>query len=88
MILSKIAEIQPQAAYSAYIHGFKHKFTFFIRTIPNLSNYLQPIEEVLRSQFIPAITGGHLCSDKERDLLALPIKFGGLGLQNIAYIAN
>ena len=26
--VSKIAEIQPQAAYSAYMFGFKHKFTF------------------------------------------------------------
>ena len=44
-ILSKIAEIQPQAAYSAYMFGFKHKFTFFLRTVPDIADYLLPIEE-------------------------------------------
>ena len=87
-ILSKIAEIQPQAAYSAYIFGFKHKFTFFLRTVPDIADYLLPIEEILRSRFIPAITGGHICSDAERALLALPVKFGGLGLQNLCEVAN
>ena len=87
-IHSKIAEIQPQAAYSAYMFGFKHKFTFFLRTVPDMADYLLPIEETLRSRFIPAITGGHICSDEERALLALPVKFGGLGLQNLCEVAN
>ena len=87
-ILSKIAEIQPQAAYSAYMFGLKHKFTFFLRTVPDIADYLFPIEETLRSLFIPAITGGHICSDAERVLLALPVKFGGLGVQNLCEIAN
>ena len=46
-----------------------------------MSNYILPIEEVLRSQFIRAITGGHICSDVESDPLALSVKFGGLDLQ-------
>ena len=87
-ILSKIAEIQPQAAYSAYMFRFKHEFTFFLQTLPDIADYLLPIEETLRSRFIPAITGGHICSDAERALLALPVKFSGLGLQNRCEVAN
>ena len=83
-----MAKIQPQAAYSAYMFGFKHKFTFFLRTVPAISHYLFPIEETLRSRFIPPITGGHICSDMERALLALPVKFDGLGLQNLYEVAN
>ena len=78
-IVSKIAEIQPQAAYSAYMFGFNHKFTFFVRTVPDIADYLLPIEETLKSRFIPAITGVHICSDAESELLALPVKFGGSG---------
>ena len=48
-ILSKIIEIQPQAAYSAYMSGFKYKFTFFLRTVPDIANYLLSIKETLRS---------------------------------------
>ena len=87
-IPSKIAEIQPRAAYSACMSRFKQKFTFFLRTVPDISDYLLPIEEILRSRFIPAITGGHLCSDVERALLALPVKFGGLESQNLCEVAN
>ena len=67
---------------------FKQKFTLFLRTVPDISDYLLPIEEILRSRFIPAITGGHLCSDVERALLALPVKFGGLESQNLCEVAN
>ena len=87
-ILLKIPEIRPPAAYSAYMFRFKHKFTFFSRTLPDIADYLLPIEEKLRSRFIPAITGAHLCSDAERALLALPVKFRGLGLQNLCEVAN
>ena len=86
--LSKIAKIQPQAAYSAYMFGFKQKLTFFLRTVSDMADYLLPSEETLRSRFIPAITGVHKCSDVERALLALPVKFGGLGLQNLCQVAN
>ena len=79
--LAKIAESQPQAAYSAYIHGFKGKVTYFLRTIPNITAYLEPIEEVLRNEFIPALTGGTLCSDEDREILALPVRLGGLGIE-------
>ena len=68
--------------------GFKHKFKFFLRTVPDISDYLFAFEETLRSRFVPAITGGHICSDAERALLALPVKFGGLGLHNLCIVGN
>ena len=68
--------------------GFRLKFTFFLRTVPDIADYLLPIKETLRSRFIPAITGGHICSDAERELHALPVKFGGLGLQELCEVAN
>ena len=55
-ILSKIAEIQPQAAYSAYMFRLKNKFTLFLQTVPDIANYLLLIKEILKSCFIPATT--------------------------------
>lgn len=52
---------------------------------------MQPVEEVIPLRFITAITSGYICSDNERTLFALTVKFGGLGLfdyckaQNIEY---
>lgn len=87
-LLSKVAEIHPQAAYSAYINGFQHKFNYTLRTIENVENYLKPIEEVLSTEFIPAITGGHVCSASERKLLSLPLRFGGLGINILTEIST
>ena len=81
-LLSQIAELQPQAAYSAYINGFKHKFTYFLITISNFESYMQPIEEVIRLKFIPAITGGYICSDNDRNGLSF-LKYNET--QNIEY---
>jgi len=47
-----------------------------------MEDYLQPFEDVIRHHLIPAITGGHVVNDKERFLLALPPRLGGLGLKN------
>ena len=48
---------------------------------------LQPFEDVIRHHFIPAITGGHIVNDKERALLSLPPRLGGLGLKNFVETA-
>ena len=76
-ILSTIAESQPQAAYSAFVSGFRNKLSYFMRTIPDISNLLIPIEDTIRHRFIPAITGGRIYNEEERQLLSLPTRYGG-----------
>ena len=53
-----------------------------MRTVENLSMYLTPLKEVIRTRFI-ALTGGHHVSDMERRLLSLPPKYGGLGIRMV-----
>ena len=79
-LLCKIAWCEPQAAYSGFIKGFKHKPIYFTRTIPNIKNHLKQLDDVIRTEFIPVITGGINCSDTERRLMSLPPRFGGLGI--------
>ena len=79
-ILSKIAWYEPQAAHSCFITGFKHKRTYFMRTIPNIAKELKQLDDVVRTEFIPAITGEIDCSDLKGKLLSLPPKLGGLGI--------
>ena len=79
-ILSTIAESQPQAAYSAFVSGFRNKLSYFMRTIPDISNLLIPIEDTIRNRFIPAITGGRIFNKEERKLLSLPTRYGGLAI--------
>jgi hypothetical protein len=87
-LLSKIARSEPQAAYAVFTSGFRHKLTYYIRTIPNIKQHLVKLDEVVDNKFIPAITEGHICSTDERLLLSLPVKKGGLAIPIFSNIAD
>ena len=78
--LSEIAKTYPHSAYSAFVHGLQNRYTYTMRTIPDLSDHLQPLENAIRNCFIKTLFNGYICSDSERLLLSLPAKFGGLGI--------
>ena len=52
--LSSIAETHPQAAYAGFTHGLVNKRSYLTRAIENIGPLLQPLEDVIRSKFIPA----------------------------------
>ena len=78
--MSKIAKAEPQASYAAFTAGFRHKVTYFMRTIPNLEEVLKPLDEAIDKSFIPAIIEGHVLSSDDRKLLSLPVRLGGMGI--------
>ena len=79
--LSELAMSQLQAAYAAFSFGIRHKWTYFLRTIPNIGDLLQPLEEAIRSVLIP-ISLNHMISNQDRHILELPVRLGGLGIVN------
>ena len=85
--LSEFAKSQPHAAYSAYIHGQQHKYSYFLRTIKDVSECLKPLDDVITNTFIPAVTGFNV-SAAERALLALPVKNGGMGIETVSDISD
>jgi len=58
------------------------KWTYLTRSIKDISHFLQPLEDIIRTKFIPALTGKPAPNDDLRALLALPCRLGGLGLVN------
>ena len=86
--LSEIATFQPQAAYAAFTHGLTSRWTFLMRTVPGIEELLHPLEDAIRHQFLPAITGKQALNDTERDLLSLPARSGGLGVTNPSKTAS
>lgn len=76
----KRAWYEPQAVYSCAITGFKHKPTYFMQTISNISNQIKQLDEIFRTEFIPAINCGINCSEIYRKLLPFPAKLRGLGI--------
>ena len=81
-LLVDVAKTQPHAAFAAFIHGYVHKFNYLCRTVPNVDHALQPLEDQIRSQLIPVITGHSPPNDTTRDLFSLPARLGGIGLIN------
>ena len=79
--LADIAKEDPQLAYSAYTKGLSHRWTFVQRTIKDISELFNPLEDAITNNLIPALTG-RTVSDTEREIIALPLRYGGLGMQN------
>ena len=81
--LAKIAKSQPHAAYAAYIHGEQHKYTYFKRTLIDISDNLTQLDEAIDNLLIPTLFGCEL-NENERDIISLPVKKGGLGMRKVA----
>ena len=79
--LSEFAMSKPQAAYAAFSFGVRHKWTYFLRTIPDIEDLLQPLEEAIRSVLIPTLLNRTI-SYQDRRILELPVCLGGLGIVN------
>ena len=78
-LLADIAQAKPQCAYSAMVFAIQHRWKFIQRTVPNISSYLKDLEYEIHHTLLTAIIGREI-SDTERDITALPVRFGGLGI--------
>ena len=81
MKLSEIAQEEPQAALSAYNTGLSQRWKFVQRTIRDISHLFDPLEDAIRQHLIPSLIGREV-SDLERRIIALPYRYGGMGILN------
>jgi hypothetical protein len=82
-VLSTFAVSQPHAAHAAFVHGLQGRWFYSQSTMQQIAELLQPLEDKIRSKFIPSLIGdGMPISDTERDLWALPTRYGGMGIEN------
>ena len=79
--LAAIAKEEPQIAYSAFTKGLSSRWCYIQRTIDGIADLFQPLEDAICNSLIPSIVGRKV-NGLERDMLALPLRYGGLGIQN------
>ena len=79
--LTEIGKDEPQLALTGYTKALCMRWSFVQRTISGVKDHFQPLEDAIREKLIPAIVGRKV-SDIERRILALPVRYGGIGLQN------
>jgi len=54
-------KVQPHVAYCAFTHGLVGRWTYFLRTLPNISDFLWPLESTIAKEFIPAACDWMIC---------------------------
>ena len=64
--LAEFARAQTQASDATYTFGLKHRWTYFLRTLPDIQDLLEPLEEAFSQVLIPAIVE-RKCSKLDRD---------------------
>ena len=77
--LADFAISQPQASYAAFTFGLRHRWTYFLGTLPDIVELLELLEPAINEVLMPAVTD-HTVTKVERDLLGLPVRMDDLGL--------
>ena len=76
------ATSQPHAAYSAFTHGLSSKWNYLMWTM-NADQFLfQPLEDVIRYHFLPAIQEREHSAILNAPYLPCLVRLGGLGIDN------
>ena len=78
--LAVFVQTQPKAAYSAYVMGLRGRWAFLCRAMKVPEPMFQPLEDIVKTELIPALTCRAPPGDTIRRLVALPCRLGGLGL--------
>ena len=86
--LSTIASTEQHAAYAALTHHLSSRWLYLSRTMSSIDQHLQRLEEVLLEEVLPNLTHRPPPSTSDRDIFALRIRYGGLGIRNPAYQAD
>ena len=66
--VAKLAEFtaaNPRASYATFTIGLKHRWTYYLRTLPDIEELQEPLERAIGNVLIPAMTG-HTCTPAER----------------------
>ena len=86
--LSDIARREPQIANSAFSFRLSKRWNYVCRT-PDVAERLKALEHETRESFVHAILNRSFsCTDQLRRVIALPPRFGGLGIPNMPEMAN
>jgi len=59
--LAEFAQSHPQASYVAFTFGLRHRWTYYLRTLLNIENLLEPLEHAISDVLIPSMAE-HKCT--------------------------
>ena len=77
--LADFAISQPHASYAAFTFGLRHRWTYFLRTLPDIAELLEPLERAMRFSYQLSLTIPSL--KQSATSLAFLCAWEALGLQ-------
>lgn len=84
--LAEIAKTHPQSAHAGFTFCLQHRWQYMSRVMSGIAPLFEPLERVIQEEYIPALLGSspeELRGAKiSRELLALGVRSGGLGIRN------
>ena len=75
-MLRKVAMIEPHVAYCAYVFGLQHRYTYLMRTIPNIAAELKRLDAAVDENVVKYLVHNYEISDLERTWFSLPPRLG------------
>ena len=78
-VLTNFACPEPHTAFSGFIHGLRHRYTYFMRSNPGISHLLKKLDHAI-DIFIKVLLQGYAFNPTKYVLFSLPAKHDGMGL--------
>ena len=85
--LADFAKTQPHAAYSAFTYSILSQYTYFMRTIPGMHEFIKPVDDVVRLELLPA-SSNPIVPEVDRQLYSPLLRHGELGIPILSEITN
>ena len=71
---------QPHLLLASHTHSQQHKPTYIQRTVRAKSSEFAPLEHAIRTELLPEITPWVALNDQQREVMAMPVRSGGIGI--------
>ena len=79
-LLSAAANSCPHESFSVFTKSVQAEWNFLMRVVPGCDEFLKPLEDSIKNQFISTVTNIYNVSNPQRTLFSLSAKNGRLGI--------
>ena len=82
--MAQVAHRYPQSVYAGYTSCLQGEWQYLSRTTPDIAHLYEPLERQIREKLLPAFlgVGKDDITNEFRELLAVAVKGGGMGIRN------
>ena len=86
--MAKIAWVEPHLTYITFVYGMQNKYTYKMRTIPNIEEQLKILDKSINESQLVALFNGRTLNEDEKKLSSLPTRLGGMGIRITSKITS